>query len=401
VRQRNFFDPWGNNIGTVNYSLTTRGFTGHEHYPELKIINMNGRLYDPVIARFFSPDKYVANSSFTQDFNRYSYARNNPLMYTDPSGESIIAAVIVGAVLGATMNVAANASNINSVGQFFAYAGIGALAGAAGAAAGVAAAGYIGVSGFLGGMVSGLAGGATGSFITGAGNSWMQGSSFGKGLLDGFRAGVMGGVAGGFIGGIAGGMNSFHGGAKFFDGEFTIPQVAAGASATMSPAEARKYAQEIFKKLYAEGYDKVLNDRMVKYFAEYLDLANYSTMPHGDFGIDATTHLYISEKGQVLNGYMRGYYGKPDTYSIRIAPGRLSNTTDFLATTGHEIIHAIHYSTQAAVGIKSPELFKFYSEAAASRYSYQVYWNSGRYIDSFNYLRRGTNFPSAWSTLLH
>jgi RHS repeat-associated protein len=51
--------------------------------------NMNGRFYDPVIGRFFSPDKYVANSSFTQDFNRYSYARNNPLMYTDPDGEFI------------------------------------------------------------------------------------------------------------------------------------------------------------------------------------------------------------------------------------------------------------------------------------------------------------------------
>ena len=61
----------------------------HEHYPELKIINMNGRLYDPVIGRFFSPDKYVANSSFSQDFNRYSYARNNPLKYSDPSGENL------------------------------------------------------------------------------------------------------------------------------------------------------------------------------------------------------------------------------------------------------------------------------------------------------------------------
>ena len=108
VRQRNWFDPWGNyskiyaSIGMdggistelddsdaltqedppINFTLTNRGFTGHEHYPYFKIINMNGRLYDPVIGRFFSPDKYVANSSFTQDFNRYSYARNNPLMYT-------------------------------------------------------------------------------------------------------------------------------------------------------------------------------------------------------------------------------------------------------------------------------------------------------------------------------
>ena len=50
---------------------------------------MNGRLYDPVIARFFSPDNYIANSSFTQDFNRYTYARGCPLMYTDPEGDFI------------------------------------------------------------------------------------------------------------------------------------------------------------------------------------------------------------------------------------------------------------------------------------------------------------------------
>jgi hypothetical protein len=35
-----------------------------------EIINMNGRLYDPVIGRFFSPDKFVANSSFTQDIQK-------------------------------------------------------------------------------------------------------------------------------------------------------------------------------------------------------------------------------------------------------------------------------------------------------------------------------------------
>ena len=90
VRQRNFFNPWGNPIDTcwqTHFAITFRGFTGHEHYPYLGIINMNGRLYDPLIGRFFSPDKYVANSTFTQDFNRYSYCRNNPLMYSDPDGE--------------------------------------------------------------------------------------------------------------------------------------------------------------------------------------------------------------------------------------------------------------------------------------------------------------------------
>jgi RHS repeat-associated protein len=96
VRQRNFFEPWGNNIGEINYSLVPRGFTGHEHYPKFQIINMNGRLYDPVIARFFSPDKYVANSSFTQDLNRYTYARGCPLMYTDPDGEFIYLNLSIG-----------------------------------------------------------------------------------------------------------------------------------------------------------------------------------------------------------------------------------------------------------------------------------------------------------------
>ena len=60
----------------------------HEHYPAFKIINMNGRLYDPVIGRFFSPDNYVQLPEFTQGFNRYSYCLNNPLKYKDPDGQS-------------------------------------------------------------------------------------------------------------------------------------------------------------------------------------------------------------------------------------------------------------------------------------------------------------------------
>jgi RHS repeat-associated protein len=90
VRQRNYFDPWGNTIDTTwqtNFALTHRGFTSHEHYPQFKIINMNGRLYDPVIARFFSPDNYVQSPTFTQSYNRYSYARNNPLKYVDRTGQ--------------------------------------------------------------------------------------------------------------------------------------------------------------------------------------------------------------------------------------------------------------------------------------------------------------------------
>jgi RHS repeat-associated protein len=63
-----------------------RGYTGHEMLGEFDIINMNGRLYDPVLGRFFSPDNYVQMPDNSQNFNRYSYCLNNPLKYTDPSG---------------------------------------------------------------------------------------------------------------------------------------------------------------------------------------------------------------------------------------------------------------------------------------------------------------------------
>jgi RHS repeat-associated protein len=50
---------------------------------------MNGRLYDPLTGRFLSPDNYIQNPGFTQNFNRYSYCYNNPLKYSDPSGDWI------------------------------------------------------------------------------------------------------------------------------------------------------------------------------------------------------------------------------------------------------------------------------------------------------------------------
>ena len=64
-----------------------RGFTGHEFLSDFNLYNMNGRLYDPVVGRFLSPDPYIADPSFTQSYNRYSYVLNNPLKYNDPTGE--------------------------------------------------------------------------------------------------------------------------------------------------------------------------------------------------------------------------------------------------------------------------------------------------------------------------
>jgi RHS repeat-associated protein len=90
------FDAWGNSRKADDWTLPSevplfaqRGFTGHEHLSEFGLINMNGRVYDPLLGRFLSPDQFVQDPSNSQNFNRYSYCLNNPLKYTDPSGEFI------------------------------------------------------------------------------------------------------------------------------------------------------------------------------------------------------------------------------------------------------------------------------------------------------------------------
>lgn len=90
--ERYNFDAWGRrrNPQTLSYDNVTasfdRGYTLHEHYDDFGLINMNGRLYDPLVGRMLSPDIVIQNEQNSQAYNRYSYCFNNPLKFTDPSG---------------------------------------------------------------------------------------------------------------------------------------------------------------------------------------------------------------------------------------------------------------------------------------------------------------------------
>ncbi|SHG45380.1 polymorphic toxin type 23 domain-containing protein [Pedobacter caeni] len=109
VVEKRQFDAWGNIMkltdGAGNnlaaFGIIDRGFTGHEHLLGVGLIHMNGRLYDPKLHRFLSPDSYIQDPFNTQNFNRFGYVMNNPLMYTDTSGEIIWLAVAAGAIIGA------------------------------------------------------------------------------------------------------------------------------------------------------------------------------------------------------------------------------------------------------------------------------------------------------------
>jgi RHS repeat-associated protein len=88
--RRRSADDWSYTLDANDKALfADRGFTGHEHLTQFGLINMNGRLYDPLVGRFLSPDNYVQSPDFTQNFNRYGYCLNNPLRYTDPSGDIV------------------------------------------------------------------------------------------------------------------------------------------------------------------------------------------------------------------------------------------------------------------------------------------------------------------------
>ncbi len=115
------FDAWGNRrdpntwrafASTPPEPLFDRGFTGHEHLYGFQLINMNGRMYDPVVSRMLSPDNFVQAPDFSQSFNRYSYAWNNPLVLTDPSGE-IVGFLIAGAIIGAYIGGAYAEGDLN------------------------------------------------------------------------------------------------------------------------------------------------------------------------------------------------------------------------------------------------------------------------------------------------
>ena len=219
VVQKLDFDSWGNRRGSdwtanpqlasilvgINAQAMKMGFTGHEHDDEVGLINMKGRLYDPEIGRFISADTYVQSPTDTQSYNRYTYVKNNPLSYTDPSGHYFwfiaAAAVAITAVAAPEYlrTVIAIIAVIYTGGAASAYFG------AYGATASAIAGGAVG--GFVGGAIS-----------TGTLSGALRGAAFGAlsaGLTSGIAQNIGDGIGRAVAHGVAQGTVSVLRGGKF------------------------------------------------------------------------------------------------------------------------------------------------------------------------------------------
>ena len=80
--------PWGTAHPNSGASPTDYGFTGQMQ--EGDIYFYNARWYDPQLGRFMQADTLVPPTQGTQGFDRFAYVNNNPLIYTDPSGNWLI-----------------------------------------------------------------------------------------------------------------------------------------------------------------------------------------------------------------------------------------------------------------------------------------------------------------------
>jgi RHS repeat-associated protein len=84
VLENTTYDPFGKvTSGGVNSRF---GYTGQEKDPETPLNYYNARYYDSSIRRFAQADDVIQDVYDPQTLNRYSYVRNNPLTYNDPTG---------------------------------------------------------------------------------------------------------------------------------------------------------------------------------------------------------------------------------------------------------------------------------------------------------------------------
>ncbi len=389
------YDVWGCQTVTKNQIGFHRGFTGHEMLPDFCLINMNGRLYDPAIGRFLSPDNYVQLGDFSQSYNRYSYCLNNPLKYNDPSGEfweMVIASALFGAIQSGAM------ADMNG-GNFWDGAWKGALVSAASYSAGFAAGGAISrwlnaknLTGFVNGFASGLIRGTTGGFVGGAGDALLDGCGI-KGMLHaGFVSGGISAIIDGTVGGATEGLNAIQHNGNFWTGYGAGYESVASVDPNIDiqigtdMEYSNKYAHEFYKNNF--GVDLKCVNHL------YAD----GTLPDG-YVVNSKGYVQNSRTKKFVHGLCkRGprYNSRSDIYIFKSA---FTSKEQLYLTMGHEFMHA-YYNLQG----RHSEYQKLQQHASIYKWQYKQarIWkfNENIYLGKNNEFSRYFNSVYDWPFVL-
>ena len=187
-------------------------------------------------------DPYVQMPDFTQNFNRYSYCLNNPLIYTDPDGEWIH--IAIGAIVGGVINLVAN-----TVG-----AGAGAATAATGGAAGAGAWAVVGVGAGAGAVTAG-----TNNVIAQTGKNFA-----GFNNVDWGQVGINSAI-GGVSGAAGAGAGHAASGMKFLVNDISSPvlrsaivsPLAAGAGHVAGGTTANLFQDQKFGDAFLNSFDGI------------------------------------------------------------------------------------------------------------------------------------------------
>lgn len=375
VIEKRQYDPWGlltkiqdgtgNNLTKLTFF--DRGYTGHEHLESVGLINMNGRVYDPILHRFLQADSMVQEPYNTQNYNRYGYCLNNPLKYTDISGEDfgVTLAISLGVALvmyfgdaiindkPITFKGIATTVVITAVSGGIAY-GIGSVAAGIGnfytratfqaLAHGLTQGGMTALAG--GKFWSGFAAGSISSIMSSA---WQGGESFktnadGKRYLTDVTKGLGGVGANGtvgtmFVGTLSGGAGAALTGGNFWQGAVT-GLIVSGLNHAAHGGFAKKFK-----------FNVMLDEKGARNFGHH---AISGELDNGDY-------RFISKNG-TLDPNDANFSGKSDYtdkvfdsvgdiqehYGTKITPGHSFNKIDTYLMTRNQMTRAFEYGLNVA-----------------------------------------------------
>ena len=361
VIQRMSFDPWGQRRTASPWwpqqaipagqlaairAITPRGYTGHEHLDALGIIHMNGRIYDPRLARFLQADPLIEDGS---TLNRYTYVHNDPLAWTDPSGywgrrEQNALRTIVAVAIAVWTGGQVNALLLEGAkAQAFA------LAAAGGAVAG----------GIQSGTVEGAAWGAFSAGVFFGIGQAIQGADSLWNVVDDVRTGlnatgmavktISHGLAGGTISHLQGGKFG-HGFVSAAGSAATAPLVDAASANVIRGAIVTTLVGGTLSRISGGNFANGALTAAMSYAFNQVASSAYreqATVWHPISGLDDLERsLTAFARGEVLwptdSGHVSSYFG------MRQLPGelkpRLHNGIDVRAREGWLV-----YSTQTGI----------------------------------------------------